>query len=890
MRVSDRRLRRLAAAGAALAAVALGLTLASQSDRSGAAPGPNNATLTIQKGGDRETAQGVDGLAGATFDFFAGDAGTPPAANASPTASCVTAADGQCSVDVPGRTGGGTGNNQQGYWIRERTAPAGFAIAQQLGTATTASSPSTPVNYNLVFTGNVANNTGRTFPEASTGSTNLLARGSFWADLRDNPALPGECGLNIALLIDNSGSIGGDAQNVKNAANGFVDALTGTPSQIALYTFSTNAQARLGSTPVSDVAGANTVKASINSIPAPSGSTNWDQGLFQIAAASTVYDAVIFLTDGNPTVYGPPPAQGPSARTRVREVENGVFSANAIKAEGTKIVTVGVGAGVAGNPVNLRAVSGPVAGTDYVQTDYAQLAQVFRDLALKTCSGTVSVVKKVIPPNGTVADAVPAGGWTFTGSSGNITPNSGATAGGTGAVSFTANLNGAASVPVTLTETLQSGFAIAPQGGKNATCTANGQPATSTNVGALGFTVDAVRNTIVSCTVYNLADTPQAQVRVKKTWVINGESFTTPVQPPSNFVAGLVLTNQDDPQFGPIYGGYEAGQTVNVDEVVDDVRMPPGCTNVPSGDIGDHDLVAGINDFVITNTVTCITTLTLIKEVENPYGPAEPINSWTLSAYPPGQTDPIITGVSGANGEIEPGITYSLGETDVPGYKQEKATNSTQTPPATGSWHCVLLTGNPDKPRSAEFDGLNGTVTAQLGQNVECKTLNTAQIAKMTLVKQVNNTHGGTAGPADWTLEASPLDRVGNALVLKGVSGSPAVTNADFTPLTPYVFSESDGPAGYHQVGTVTCIDNKTGENVPFEGGKLSAALDQTLTCTFVNEDEPKPTIPPTKPPLPVTGDPVAPMAVGGSMTVLGGLVLVWLAALRRRRIGLHRS
>ena len=47
------------------------------------------------------------------------------------------------------------------------------------------------------------------------------------------------------------------------------------------------------------------------------------------------------ITDGNPTFYGN--QEGPGSNTRLREVENGIFSANAVKAESTRIVAVGVG-------------------------------------------------------------------------------------------------------------------------------------------------------------------------------------------------------------------------------------------------------------------------------------------------------------------------------------------------------------------------------------------------------------------------------------------------------------------------------------------------------------------------------------------------------------------
>ena len=67
----------------------------------------------------------------------------------------------------------------------------------------------------------------------------------------------------------------------------------------------------------------------------------------QIASSPNQFDIVVFITDGGPTVYGPG-AEGPGNFTRFREVENGVFSANALKAKGSRIIAFGVGDGVSG--------------------------------------------------------------------------------------------------------------------------------------------------------------------------------------------------------------------------------------------------------------------------------------------------------------------------------------------------------------------------------------------------------------------------------------------------------------------------------------------------------------------------------------------------------------
>ena len=81
------------------------------------------------------------------------------------------------------------------------------------------------------------------------------------------------------------------------------------------------------------------------------------------------------ITDGNPTRYNDP-AEGPSADGRVREMENAIFSANAVKHAGARVLAFGVGSGVT-SPItadNLAAISGPTAynGTNGATADYYQ--------------------------------------------------------------------------------------------------------------------------------------------------------------------------------------------------------------------------------------------------------------------------------------------------------------------------------------------------------------------------------------------------------------------------------------------------------------------------------------------------------------------------------------
>ena len=280
----------------------------------------------------------------------------------------------------------------------------------------------------------------------------------------------------MALLFDLSFSVGDNLREVKQAGIGYVDALAGTPSSVALYTMGTHApvnstnNSNFPLTPVTTPQNVAALTDKINGYTIgnrPPQYTNWDQGLWQIASAEgplggtrAHFDAVIMISDGDPTVYGPTGVgQTNTALTRFIDVENGIFSANALKAEGSRLVAVGVGA-TSVTALNLRAITGPNNGSDYITTDFADLEQVLHDLALEDCSGTVNVTKLVIPEGSAgIADAVPAPGWTMRATGPTVTPAAAVT-NETGAASFTT----AGTVePVTVTEDVKNGYQALPR-------------------------------------------------------------------------------------------------------------------------------------------------------------------------------------------------------------------------------------------------------------------------------------------------------------------------------------------------------------------------------------------------------------------------------------------
>ena len=161
--------------------------------------------------------------------------------------------------------------------------------------------------------------------------------------------------------------------------------------------------------------------------------------------------------------------------------------------------------------------------------------------------------------------------------------------------------------------------------------------------------------------------------------------------------------------------------------------------------------------------------LTLVKTVTNNNGGIAQPSDWTLTAA--GPTPASGPGGSAAVGNVpvNPG-DYDLSESAGPsGY-------------AAGTWAC---TGG----------SLSGArVTVDLGASATCTINNDDQPATLTLVKQVVNNHGGTAGPTDWSLFAA------GPTPLNGVSGSPGFTAVPVSA-GDYDLSEMGGPPGYSASG-----------------------------------------------------------------------------------------
>ena len=331
-----------------------------------------------------------------------------------------------------------------------------------------------------------------------------------------NPTLSDSCGLDIALVVDTSGSIkSGNMSDMKTALTNFVNAFGGTPTDFSLVSFNTNSilDHAFPMTPTQ-------AAAAIAGLPLHgSGSTNWDSGLERgfdsFLPSSAKPHLIIIATDGSPNRYGYPTVLG-SGEDWNLGLFNAIDRANSIKTGGTRIVVIGIGndtedpATLAEKLQKMEDISGSVVATapaditvktDVIKvSDFSGIGDSLASFASRLCGGTITVSKKLDADGNlqTTTDQTNGGtGFTF-----DITP------GHTGQVT---DANGQTpAVPVTpgtytVVETnIPSGYA--PLGGdcsatNNGIATSTGSGSSASGTMVSGITVGV--NDIVACTFYN---------------------------------------------------------------------------------------------------------------------------------------------------------------------------------------------------------------------------------------------------------------------------------------------------------------------------------------------------------------------------------------------------
>lgn len=329
-----------------------------------------------------------------------------------------------------------------------------------------------------------------------------------------NPTLSETCGLDIGIVLDLSNSLTDeDVANSKAAAKAVAGGLNGTPSRMSVNTFATFGPDGTNSPiPSRSVATSESVDSlseeidALQRVPNNSGGTNWDRGLGQLDG--TNHDLVLFVTDGKPTAYGVPGADPGNndrgTRTDQIDIDTAVESANSLKSQGTKVVGLGVGSEI--NEDNIKLVSGQTEDDDYyVVSDYSQLADQLREIATKSCRGTLNVTKLIDPgagQHGAETDVYRGEGWSI--SSPDSTDGTEKITNADGTVSF--RLKTPAD-DVRATEVQQAGYRLQQQSGKNAICTVNGREIGTENIdGGFALTETVGTDEIVACQLVNEQD------------------------------------------------------------------------------------------------------------------------------------------------------------------------------------------------------------------------------------------------------------------------------------------------------------------------------------------------------------------------------------------------
>lgn len=236
----------------------------------------------------------------------------------------------------------------------------------------------------------------------ATAGLDVVAVKIHYMTVEPNPALPQACGLDLALVIDSSGSIDPDElMLMKNAYKDFVDAfLPGTPTRMSVVEYDTNVVLpTLGfTTDVTDIK--NDIDAAHSG-----GWTNWEAGLL---ASHNTYDPrpakpdlMLFASDGNPNTTGVTGDSDGGAAGETAALAAAVARANAVKADGIRILALGIGDDL--NVANLKAISGPSVNagvtSDVITSSFESLAADLAALAGDLCGGKI-LVQKAFDTNG----------------------------------------------------------------------------------------------------------------------------------------------------------------------------------------------------------------------------------------------------------------------------------------------------------------------------------------------------------------------------------------------------------------------------------------------------------------------------------------------------------
>ena len=263
----------------------------------------------------------------------------------------------------------------------------------------------------------------------------------------DPAAPPSRCGGTVTIVLDTSTSI--PTQNgqtaLVNAALGFIDAYTGTPTFMRIVGFDVSAYSYYPTTAgqyvniLNPSSALSAMRAKVDAQDTSTGrwgnGTNWEDGLWQAfrTTAGTPFaqlpELVVFISDGEPNRNRTNLPTDGDTRYNSTDLSRAVTAANYGRGTGARVVGVLVGNDAsATNQDRMRSVVGSVTWTGTGPNDlgnasaadfflpsnsasFAQLGNVLRAISAAQCGGTVTVQKR-IEVAGSLVDA--SGVWSYT--------------------------------------------------------------------------------------------------------------------------------------------------------------------------------------------------------------------------------------------------------------------------------------------------------------------------------------------------------------------------------------------------------------------------------------------------------------------------------------------
>lgn len=695
-------------------------------------PPSNCGKIVVNK---RVLAGSTSYLEGATFTLHR-DGASPGVKITDPWATCIIGPSPatSCTITLPQAEAGNR------FWVVEQTPQVGSPAEATFALGAIAVGPASGnLNAPSPYPGRTpVVNSGAPpvqMPVAGTGQTGSIGETT---NALYNPVPQATCvgGLRIGLVLDRSTSIeqGTERTNYGNAVYNLITGLITPANDIKITPIMFNSGATVGSEAIASTALATSLRNTLQGNTGWVAATNWQAALN--AAALGSYDIVLMVTDGAPTLSGSTNASDAND-VRVHHVERAVLAANAVKAGGAPVWAVGVA--LPNNAsTNLMAISGTVQGTDWFGTNWDGLSAELTQIAQRlTCQVQITITKELVDTSG--GNPVADNGWTVSATPSAVTP----VGSGTLTPAATSQVTGSGSNPtgqanwvlgfntlnatasVTIAENVASKPGWAFYGGTCTIAHAGGVPSTVITLVSTSTVLTGIIPTDnISCVFQN---TPSdAKLKVTKVWVVNGESYADGSQPAVAGSAALTLSplpvGVTTPAFGTTYT-YTTGNSVTVNET-----YTPGsalCTldsktvTSVNGTAKDPALALPYthlmttspdpNTVVITNTVTCLTQLTLLKEVDKTNVPTSTLqpSDWKLTAAN-GPTK-VLDGVTGATApsvantaSVTAGTAYALTEVSANGQLaytqlgiQKCQTVVGNGPSATCSaWEPGYITGN----------------------------------------------------------------------------------------------------------------------------------------------------------------------------------------------------